>query len=127
MQGNKNCAENIELVKETPHVMVEIIDYVPNAVVSKTILRKVTGNVTALSFDQSEELGEKITPFDTFVQIIDGKADITIDNNRHELHFGAGIIIPAHKMHHINAFEKFKMISTVIKSGYENASPGFSI
>jgi quercetin dioxygenase-like cupin family protein len=127
MQSNNMQEDNGELEKGKPHVVVEIIDYVQNAVVSKTIIRKTTGNVTALSFDQGEEQGEKITPFDTFVQIIDGKAEITIENNKHELHLGTGIIIPAHKLHYINAFEKFKMISTVIKSGYENVAPGYSM
>lgn len=127
MKGNNIQGDNAELEKAKPHVVVEIIDYVPNAVVSKTIIRKTTGNVTALSFDQGEEQGEKITPFDTFVQIIDGKAEITIENNKHELHLGTGIIIPAHKMHYINAFERFKMISTVIKSGYDELTLGYSL
>ncbi len=127
MRGNNIQGDSAELEKAKPHVVVEIIDYVPNAVVSKTIIRKTTGNVTALSFDQGEEQGEKITPFDTFVQIIDGKAEITIENNKHELHLGTGIIIPAHKMHYINAFERFKMISTVIKSGYDELTVGYSL
>lgn len=127
MKGNNIHGDNAELEKAKPHVVVEIIDYVPNAVVSKTILRKITGNVTALSFDQGEEQGEKIIPFDTFIQIIDGKAEITIENNKHELQLGTGIIIPAHKMHYINAFERFKMISTVIKNGYDELSLGYSL
>lgn len=127
MHSNNIQGDNAELEKGTPHIVVEIIDYVPNAVVSKTIIRKTTGNVTALSFAQGEEQGEKATPFDTFVQIIDGKANITIENNKHELHLGTGIIIPAHKMHFINALEKFKMISTVIKSGYDEVPSGYSL
>jgi quercetin dioxygenase-like cupin family protein len=35
------------------------------------------------------------------------------------LKLGEGIIIPAHAKHGFNANEQFKMISTVIKSGYE--------
>ncbi len=49
------------------------------------------GQCNSTSFDQGEEQGEKITPFDTFVQIIDGKAEITIENNKHELHLGTGL------------------------------------
>ena len=30
------------------------------------------------------------------------------------------MVIPAHSTHHFNANEQFKMISTVIKSGYED-------
>lgn len=112
--------ESLELEKGIPHIIVEIIEYVPNAVVSKTIIRKTTGNVTAMSLDTGEELGEKISPFDTFVQIIDGKAEVEIDHVKHQLQLGTGIIIPAHRLQRFNANEKFKMISTVIKSGYED-------
>ena len=36
------------------------------------------------------------------------------------LRTGDGIVIPAHASHCFNANEQFKMISTVIKSGYED-------
>ena len=118
--GSTNHSDTTELVKSKVQIIVEIIEYVPNAVVSKTIIRKTTGNVTAMSFDEGEELGEKITPFDTFVQIIDGAAELIINEIKHKLGLGTGIIIPAHAPHCFNATEKFKMISTVIKSGYED-------
>jgi quercetin dioxygenase-like cupin family protein len=119
-QKQNHSPDTLELEKATAHIIVEIIEYVPNAVVSKTIIRKTTGNITAMSFDTGEELGEKIIPFDTFIQIIDGKAEVEIDHVKHQLHLGSGIIIPAHRLHRFNANEKFKMISTVIKSGYED-------
>lgn len=109
-----------ELEKAKAHIIVEIIEYIPNAVVSKTIIRKITGNITASSFDAGEELAEKISPFDNYIQIIDGTAEITIDKKIHKLKLGEGIIIPAHASHIFNANEQFKMISTVIKSGYED-------
>ncbi len=116
-EGNNDL---IELEKSKSHIIVEIIEYVPNAVVSKTIIRKTSGNVTAMSFATGEELGEKTCPFDTFIQIIDGTAEVTIDKKKHQLKLGTGIIIPAHASHCFNANEQFKMISTVIKSGYED-------
>jgi quercetin dioxygenase-like cupin family protein len=109
-----------ELEKERVHIIVEIIEYLPNAVVSKTIVKKITGNITATSFDEGEELAEKTSPFDNFIQIIDGSAEIMISGKNHKLCIGQGIIIPAHTSHIFNAKQKFKMISTVIKSGYED-------
>lgn len=111
--------ENSELEKSTVHIIVEIIEYLPNAVVSKTIIKKITGNVTLLSFDAGEELGEKLSPFDTFIQIIDGSAKLTINQKLFNLKLGEGIIIPAHAKHRFDAAEQFKMISTIIKSAYE--------
>lgn len=125
--NNKNSStpkQGAELEKAEPHIIVEIIEYVPNAVVSKTIIKKSTGNVTAMSFDEGEELCEKTIPFDTYVQIIHGIASVTIDKKEHRLKLGYGIVIPAHSLHCFNANEKFKMISTIIKSGYEEMNVG---
>jgi quercetin dioxygenase-like cupin family protein len=115
----KNINEGAELEKGKSHIIVEIIEYLPNAIVSRTIIKKSTGNVTVTSFDAGEELAEKISPFDSYIQIIDGKAEVFIDKKKFKLNLGDGIIIPAHAQHHFNATEQFKMISTVIKSGYE--------
>ena len=118
--GKSDHNDTSEIEKSKSHIIVEIIEYVPNAVVSKTIIKKSTGNVTAMSFDEGEELCEKTIPFDTYVQIIHGKAQVTIEKKKHLLELGCGIIIPAHSLHYFNANEQFKMITTVIKSGYED-------
>ncbi len=110
---------NQPLKKATPHIIIEIIEYVPNAVVSKTIIKKTTGNITATSMAIGEELGERTTPFDTYVQIIDGNAEVILNDKTISLKLGEGLIIPAHTKHSFNANEQFKMITTVIKSGYE--------
>lgn len=100
-------------------IMVEIIEYEPHTVVSKTIINKTTGNVNVMSFDDGEALEEKIIPYDAFAQIIDGKAEIVIDGESHLLNTGQSIIIPAHTPNIVKANERFKMILTVIKNGYE--------
>jgi quercetin dioxygenase-like cupin family protein len=112
--------ENTELAKAKAHIIVEIIEYMPNAVVSKTIIKKSTGNITVSSLDAGEELAEKTSPFDMYIQIIDGVAEVTISDKIYKLRLGEGIIIPAHATHNFNANEQFKMISTIIKSGYED-------
>src|SRR5580700_6078256 len=109
----------VELEKSSAHIIVEIIEYVSNSVVSKTIIRKSTGNISVMSFDNGEGLTEKTSPFDTFAQIIEGKANIVINNVSHLLETGMGIIIPAHEANFIKPNGRFKMILTIIKSGYE--------
>lgn len=111
--------EHSEVEKSKIHIIVEIIQYVPNAVLSKTIIKKTTGNITVSSLDAGEELDEKHYPFDTYVQIIDGTAELLIDKDIYNLKLGEGIVIPAHAWHKFNANEQFKMICTTIKSGYE--------
>jgi quercetin dioxygenase-like cupin family protein len=101
---------------------MEIIEYIPNSVVIMTIIKETTGNITVSSFDSGEALTEKTSPFDTFVQVIEGKAEIVIDSDTHHLETGHSIIIPAHSRNIIRANVRFKIISTVIKSGYDDVS-----
>jgi quercetin dioxygenase-like cupin family protein len=114
--------EELEIEKTKVFIIVEIIEYVPESVVIKTIIKKTTGNISAVSFDAGEKLEESTSPFDTFIQVIDGKASIIIDGNTYLLVTGQAITIPAHSSSSIKANNRFKMISTVIKSGYEDVS-----
>jgi quercetin dioxygenase-like cupin family protein len=109
----------MEVEKSKAHILIQIIEYVPNSVVSRTIIRKTTGNVSVVAIDSGEIMPEKISPFDTFIQVIDGGAEVLIGERSNLLATGEGIIIPAHISHAVKANERFKMIATVIKSGYE--------
>ena len=111
--------EDSGLQKSKSHIIVEIIEYMANAVVTKTIIKKSTGNISVMSFDSGEGLTEKTSPFDTFAQIIEGQANLVIDAVPHRLQTGQGIIIPAHAPNYITPNGRFKMILTIIKSGYE--------
>jgi hypothetical protein len=83
------------LQKVKVHIIVEIIEYLPNAVVSKTIVKKKKDNIMANSFDAGEELAEKNSPFYNYRQIIDGTAPVTIHKNALKLAERQGIINPA--------------------------------
>jgi len=112
--------KNTEFIKSGAFNVADVIDYVPNSVVIKSIIKRITGNVSAVSFDSGELLCRKTSPFETFIQIIEGNAEIVIDDESNLLKTGQSIIIPAHTRNTIKANEKFKMISTLIKSGYED-------
>ncbi len=96
--------------------LVEMIDYQPGAVVSKTLIKKKTGTVTLFAFDGGEGLREHTAPYDALVQVIEGKTEITISSKSLELGEGEMIILPANEPHALRATEKFKMILTMIRS-----------
>jgi len=114
--------ESSEFKKSKVYVAIEVIDYKPNSVVIKNILSKITGNVRIVSIDSGERTQQKISSFDTLIQVIDGKADVVIDETPNFLEVGHFIIVPAHSSNSIHAREKFKMITTIIKSGYEEVA-----
>jgi quercetin dioxygenase-like cupin family protein len=120
MSDNDKSEFATEVEKGKEHIIVGLVEYIPNAVLSRTILKKPTGNVTAMSFSEGEELDEKTIPFDNYIQIIDGAANVSINKVDYPLSLGSGIVIPAHASHKVNANMRFKMISTIIKSGYED-------
>lgn len=119
MQSKTRILETGELEKNKVHITVEIIEYITNAVVIKTILKKSTGNISVMSFDNGEGLTEKTTPFDTFIQIIEGEAEIVVNGISHLLKTGESIVIPAHAANLVKPNGRFKLIQTVIKSGFE--------
>ena|ERR1700741_2528430 len=114
--------ENPEIEKAKVFTFVELIEYILHSIVTKTIVRRVTGNISAVSFDSGEEQPENISRFDTLIQIIDGKSEIVINDKSNMLDKGQCIIIPAHSRNTIRANVRFKMLSTIIKSGYEDVS-----
>jgi quercetin dioxygenase-like cupin family protein len=118
MTGRMGIINNA-LEKSKVHIVVEILEYIPHAVLSKTIIKKTSGNITVSSFAAGEELAEKASPFDTFIQIIDGAAELCILKKKYKLKLGEGMVIPANDKHCFYANEQFKMISTTIKNdGY---------
>ena len=107
--------ENTEFIRSKAFNAAEVIEYIPNSVVIKSIIKRITGNVSAVSFDSGELLSGKTSPFETFIQIIEGNAEVVIDDKSNWLKAGQSIIIPANTRNTIKANEKFKMLSTLIK------------
>ena len=102
--------------------MADTIEYVDHAVVTKSFIRKITGNVSIAAFDKGETMIGKLSAFITLIQIIEGVAEVLIDGITSQLQTGQSILIPAHSRSTLKANVRFKMLSTVIKSGYEEVA-----
>jgi quercetin dioxygenase-like cupin family protein len=62
-----------EQLKAKKLKLEDLIEYQEGNVVSRKIIHKSTGTVTIFSFDKGEGLSEHTAPFDSIVQIIDGR------------------------------------------------------
>ena len=96
--------------------MTALVDYAPDAIVSKTLIKKDTGTVTLFAFDKGQGLSEHTAPFNAMVNVIDGEGIVIIDKVEHKVKSGEFIIMPANITHSLDAREQFKMILTMIKS-----------
>ena len=97
-------------------VMADLVAYQAGSVVSRTIVKQTTGNVTVFAFDQGQGLSEHTTPFDALVHVLDGRAEITVGGTNYDLRAGEMILMPAAVPHALKANERFKMALTMIRS-----------
>jgi quercetin dioxygenase-like cupin family protein len=92
-----------------------LLEYVPGSIVSRTLIKNQVGTVTLFSFDAGQGLSEHTAPFDAMVQILDGKAEVTIGGKVVEAHAGHTVLMPAHVSHSLHAPERFKMLLVMIR------------
>lgn len=93
----------------------DLVKYQENAVVSSEILKKDAGTVTVFAFDKGQGLSEHTAPFDALVNIIDGRAEVSISGKLFTVKEGEMIVMPADEPHSLKAMEKFKMLLVMIK------------
>lgn len=94
----------------------DIVKYQRNTIVSKTVIDKKSGTVTAFAFDKGQGLSEHTAPFDALVIVIEGEVKITISGKPHLLKTGEMIIMPANQPHSLDSITKFKMLLIMIRS-----------
>ena len=108
--SNKNS-----LLKQCLSQPADLVEYNSDSIVSKTIIDKPVGTVTLFAFDAGQKLSTHQTPYDALVQVLDGTAQIVIDDQTHNLTAGQCIIMPANIPHAVIAQKKFKMQLTMIR------------
>lgn len=92
-----------------------LVEYGEGAVVSRTLIQAAVGTVTVFAFDKGQGLSEHSTPFDALVQILDGKAEITIGGETVAVSAGESLLMPADIPHALHAPERYKMLLTMIR------------
>jgi hypothetical protein len=108
----KAAEGNIEAI-----ITVEIIEYIPKQNVKRTVMNKTSGNISISSLISGEDLGSRCFQVDTYVQVIEGIAWVSIHNRTYELRLGEGIVVPANTKHFFYSIGKYKLIATSVKLG----------
>lgn len=92
------------------------VSYAEGSIVSKIVAKNNAGNITLFAFDKGQNLSEHTAPFDAIVQVVEGKANISINGKGFILSAGDIIIMPANIPHAVEAIDKFKMLLTMLKA-----------
>lgn len=93
-----------------------LADYQRGAVVSRTLIDKKIGTITIFAFDEGQGLSEHTAPYDAFVHVVDGEAEITISGRSMTARAGEIVIMPAGAPHALRALKRFKMLLTMIRA-----------
>ncbi|MFH0825542.1 MAG: cupin domain-containing protein [Pseudomonadota bacterium] len=98
-----------------PQELVDLIDYQESRVVSRTFAQNSVMSMTLFAFDEGEGLSAHTAGGDAFVQVLDGRAAITIGEEEIDVSAGQVLVMPANVPHAVNARIRFKMLLVVVK------------
>jgi len=107
--------KNIDL--STPLSLGALVTYQTGQIVSRTLVQNRAVSLTLFAFDTGEEISSHESKGDAMVQLLDGKAKITIGTGEYFLTAGETVVMPAGMPHALMAVEPFKMLLTVIFPG----------
>ncbi len=108
--------EGMQEIKAKALRLSGLAEYQEGAVVSRTLIDKKIGTITIFAFDEGQGLSEHTAPFDAFVEIVDGEAEITISGKPLTARAGEIVIMPAGEPHSLRAVKRFKMLLTMIRA-----------
>ena len=112
---NKPVQSKCSLFKAKVLNPPRLVNYSADSIVSKTLVDRKSGTLTLFAFDRGQGLSEHVAPFDAVVQILEGRARITIAGRELTARAGDMVIMPANVPHALKAREKFKMLLIMIR------------
>ena len=107
--------ENGEFEESITFNLADILEFKSNAIVVKNIMVENNCVIQAFVFDYGKVQSYEKSPFSRFIHIIEGKAEVVINDNSTFMQKGDSILIPGHSTSSIEANHKFKMICTTTK------------
>ncbi len=91
------------------------VDIAEGGIVSKQFVKNKGGNITFFAFDEGQGLSEHTAPFDAVVQILEGKAEVSVGGIKNVVGEGEMIWMPANVPHALQAEQAFKMCLIMLK------------
>ncbi len=98
----------------TPQPLKSLTDYQEGSIVSRMVINKKSGTVTAFAFEKGEGLSEHSAPYDALVIVLEGEAEIPIGGVSHSVKEGDMLIMPAKIPHAVHPLSRFKMMLVMI-------------
>ena len=92
-----------------------LVRYGDGSIVSRTLADSDAGTLTLFAFDAGEGLSEHSAPYDAYVQVLSGEAELTIGGAKVRVGAGQMALMPADVPHAVDAAEQFKMLLIMLR------------
>lgn len=112
---NAKTTPMFDMPAATAVELKDLLEYVGGAIVSRTLAKTRGGNVTLFAMATGQGLSEHTSPFNAFVQVLDGQADLTIGGKPVSPRAGQTVLMPAGVPHALHARKPFKMLLTMVR------------
>ena len=96
--------------------VADLIGYQDGSVVSRTLIDKKPGTITLFAFAEGQGLSEHTAPYDAFIEVVEGEAEVTISGKPYLVKAGQFLIMPANEPHSVRAATHFKMLLVMIRA-----------
>lgn len=95
--------------------LAELLDYQEGAIVSRTLIDREAATLTLFACDAGQTISEHTAPHAALVQLLDGRASVTVAETEYELAAGEALALPANVPHALAATEQFKMLLAMVR------------
>lgn len=98
------------------------IDAIPiESIVSRTFLRAGETKAILFAFDKGQELSEHTAAVPAILHFVDGEADVTVGEDRHNAGPGTWVYLPPRMKHSITAITPLKMLLYMLPPTQESS------
>ena len=95
--------------------MAEETQFVPNGIVSRTLLRTANSRAVLFGFAEGQELTEHTSTQHAVIQILSGECEFQLAGKPRPLKAGDLLYLPPHLPHAVRATKQFSMLLTLSK------------
>jgi quercetin dioxygenase-like cupin family protein len=87
-----------------------LVEVQPDAIVSRTFLRKGGVRGIVFAFDAGQELSEHTSSHEAIIQVLSGTAAVSLGKEHHDLSAGSWVHMPARLSHAVRATTPLVMV-----------------
>lgn len=98
-----------------PINLANLFSVQPKAIVSRILVKHSGGSITLFAFDAGQGVSEHTAPFDALIHVLEGAADVTIDQEKHTVNAAESILLPANVPHAVRAPQALKMLLVMLR------------